>query len=163
MSEILSATARSNSTARSVNQVSHSKETYRRQAGIASTFEFPYTSSQAWAAAAPIIPPLYSYNPIIHTVDKYVVDGNTGKMVQYKTNRVTPDLEPSAKDGVRVNRRKGVIEYADLTRNTSERWNSDYHKTLIKNPKAFVHNTSPFSRLCDVAVRNHENPFRVGR
>ena len=156
-------TDRSNSTARDVNEQSHSKDTYRRHAGIASRTEFPHVPSQPWTAAAPIIPPLYSYNPIIHTVDKYVVDSATGKMVQYKTNRVSPDLEPSAKDGVKVNRRKGVLEYADLTRNTSERWNSEYHKTLTKNPKAFVHAVTPFSRLYDVAVRNHENPFRVGK
>ena len=140
-----------------------SKDTYRRQAGIPLMSEFPHVPTAPWKAAAPVIPPLYSYNPIVHTVDKFMVEASTGKMKQYKTMRDSPELEASAKDALRMNRRKGVLEYADMTRPSGERWNPDYHKVITTNPNVFRHTPTAFSRLYDVAVRNHDNPFRVGK
>jgi hypothetical protein len=85
-------------------------------------------------------------------------------MRQYKTDRVDPYLEPSVKDGIHANRKKGVVEYADLSRLTHPRYIPDHKEALLNNPKAFVRVTGSFSRLYDVAVRNKEkNPFRVGR
>ena len=163
MSHELPLSDRSQSTVRSSIMSHPSKDAHRQLAGIASRCDFPHAPGETWVAAAPVVPALYSYNPIIHTVDKFIVDSANGKMIQYKTNRVSPYLESSAKDCTRSNRRKGVIEYADLTRSTAERWSNAYHKRITDNPKAFCHTPTPFSRLYDVAVRNHENPFRVGK
>jgi hypothetical protein len=163
MGDQLPVTSRSQLTARSDASSERSPDTYRKRAGIPSRFDYPHCPSDAWVVQAPVIPALYSYNPIRHTVDKFIVDRSTGRMVQYRTNRESPDLEPSAKDGIRVNRRKGVLEYADLTRPTAERWSNAYHKTLNKNPKAFCHTPSPLSQFVENAVRNQDNPFRTRR
>lgn len=42
---------------------------------------------------APNRPAQYSFNPIRHTVDKFIVDAATGEMRQYKTERTTNYLE----------------------------------------------------------------------
>jgi hypothetical protein len=91
------------------------------------------------------------------------MDSN-GCMRQYKTDRVDPYLEPSVKDGISANRKKGVIEYADLTRLTHPRYMPDYKEAIGNNPRVFARTTGSFTRLYDLAVRNKEkNPFRVGR
>ena len=132
-------------------------------AGIPTTNEFPYCPCDGWMVDVPRLPSIFSYNPIRHTVDRFAVD-EAGSMRQFKTDRVDPYLEPSVQEGIRPNRRKGVVEYADLTRPTHPRYSTDYKEALSHNPKAFSRLTGSFTRLYDVAVRNREkNPFRVGR
>ena len=157
------ATSRSNSECLTFRSEANLKVLYRKAAGIPTPQDFPYTPSDAWMAAAPRLPSIFSYNPIRHSMDRFLVD-ETGNMRQYKTDRVDPYLEPSVKDNIHFNRKKGVVEYADLTRLTNPRYSPEFNQAFSENPKVFRRITGSFSRLYDVAVKNKEkNPFRVGR
>ncbi|KAF4666653.1 hypothetical protein FOL47_003956 [Perkinsus chesapeaki] len=141
-----------------------SRDELRRIAGIPTVNDFPYQCCEGWKARAPVRPAQYSFNPIRHTVDKFVIDESSGDMKQYKTKRTTSYLEPSACDAVTYNRRKGVVEWGDLQRLTNPRWSRAYHRDFTKNSKIFHRITGPMCKVYDIAVRNKEpNPFRVGR
>jgi hypothetical protein len=156
-------TARSLITSRSASVPASARSQNRQLAGIPTTHEFPYCPCDGWMAAAPRLPSIFSYNPIRHTVDRFLVDEH-GFVRQFKTNRVDPYLEPSVQDGIHPNRKKGVVEYSDLTRLTNPRYNPNYKASLSENPRRFCRITGSFTRLYDVAIRNREkNPFRVGR
>ena len=156
-------TARSQLSHRSSSLPVSARSRNQKLAGIPTTHEFPYRPCDGWMAAAPHLPSIFSYNPIRHTVDRFLVDEH-GQMRQFKTDRVDPYLEPSVGDGIHPNRKKGVVEYADLTRITNPRYSPNYKESFSENPRRFCRITGSFTRLYDVAVRNREkNPFRVGR
>ncbi|KAF4726962.1 hypothetical protein FOZ62_014291, partial [Perkinsus olseni] len=54
-----------------------SREELRRIAGIPTVNDFPYQCCEGWKARAPMRPAQYSFNPIRHTVDKFVIDEAT--------------------------------------------------------------------------------------
>ncbi|KAF4716535.1 hypothetical protein FOZ63_033540, partial [Perkinsus olseni] len=138
-----------------------SREELRRIAGIPTVNDFPYQCCEGWKARAPMRPAQYSFNPIRHTVDKFVIDEATGDMRQYKTKRTTSYLEPSACDAVTFNRRKGVVEWGDLQRLTNPRWSRAYHRDFTKNSRIFHRITGPMCKVYDIAARNKEpNPLR---
>lgn len=162
-SSVTQQSAASSRSHRSRSESATARSNLRLMAGIPSTRDFPYCPCDGWMASAPRLPSIFSYNPIRHSVDRFAVD-DQGFMRQFKTDRVDPYLEPSVQEGIHPNRKKGVVEYSDLTRLTNPRYSQDYKETYSHNPKAFCRVTGSFTRLYDAAIRNREmNPFRVGR
>lgn len=139
------------------------KEEWRLTAGIPTPEEFPHCYCLGWDAARPLQPPMYSLNPITHTVDKFQANRSKRNAIeQTRTQRYTRPTEPSLKDAQKFNRVKGVCEYKDLTRPTNERLNRAYHRGLNKNEKVFRRASGASTCFADLMIRQGDRLYRPG-
>jgi hypothetical protein len=128
------------------------REQLKEEAGIPTRDAFPHKFDVGWKAREPLTAPQYSYNPITGAVDAFVMKPN-GAQVRIRTERRGPSLEASAKDSLVVNRRKGVVEYADLMRTTNPRWNAAYHEALTKDDRVFYRKPQMMSTFAENCVK----------
>lgn len=139
------------------------REQLREEAHIPSRGNFPYKFDVGWKAAEPLTAPQYSYNPITGAVDAFVMKPD-GAQVRIRTDRRGPSLEASAKDSLVTNRRKGVVEYADLMRNTNPRWNAAYHEALTKDDRVFYRKPQAMSTFAENCLKKTgKSAFTIGR
>jgi hypothetical protein len=105
--------------------------------------------------------PLYVRDPIVHSVDRFSVDSRG------RTNRSATDfvnLGGLNYQERNFRRRKGVVEYADLTHLYNARANPEFKSRIEGDGKAFHSRSSEITQYAEDAVMNKEmNPFRVGR
>lgn len=135
---------------------------WRIKAEIPSVKEFPHRRCLAWSPNDPDKPPLYIYNPLNHSVDKYTVN-EFGERERHKTDRHSSHFEASIRDSVMYNRRLGVGEYIDQTRHTAERWNPLYHEGINNHERLFYRKSGATTNFVDVMIRQGYQIGKAGR
>lgn len=135
---------------------------WRIKADIPTVKEFPHRRCLAWVPQDAERPPQYVYDPIKHTVDRYTLN-DWGECEKRKTTRTDPYLEPSIKDALSFNRKKGVGEYVDEMRPTAERWNPLYHEGINCRERLFYKKSGPTTNFVDIMIRQGYQVGKVGR
>lgn len=126
-----------------------------QMAGIPDRNDFPYGGSKGWAAKRDP-KAMYSFNPIRHTVDQFVV--KDGRLRQERTQHTQP--VPHLHNQ-KFNRVKGVVEYDDVMRPTGERWNPSYHERYKDNSRVFYNKTGTVVAFVDTMLRQGYKPNAV--
>eukprot|EP00397_Hematodinium_sp_SG-2012_P022708 GEMP01023547.1.p1 GENE.GEMP01023547.1~~GEMP01023547.1.p1 ORF type:complete len:432 (+),score=91.78 GEMP01023547.1:88-1383(+) len=130
----------------------NTRRTYMQMAGIPDRADFPFGPSKGWAAKRQSRS-MFSFNPIRHTVDKFVV--KDGQLQQERTSYTDP--VPHLADR-KFNRVKGVVEYDDLTRPTAARWNPSYQERFQNNHRVFYKQTGTIMSFVDNMLKQGYKP-----